>query len=203
MALGDDYITLSELKSYMGLEDVSDNAELSDAIDFACRTVEAHCHRQFNKAGVATARVFRPLGVRSCLVDDFHTTSGLVIETSSSADGVFDTTWTSDQYELRPLNGVRLGRPGWPYWEIEAVDGDTFPQARRATVRVTADWGWASVPEPVRQACLIIASENYQLRKQRLGIAGSDQFGQIVRLRDNGIAARKLTPFCRSRILVA
>lgn len=202
MALGDDYVTLAELKSYMGLE-TSDDAELSDAIDAASRSIEAHCHRQFNNAGAATARVYRPLNTTRCFVDDFHTTVGLVIETSSGADGVYDTTWTSGDYELRPANGVRHGAPGWPFWEIVAVDAETFPLSSRATVRVTANWGWATVPNPVKQACLITAMENYQLRKQRLGIAGSDQFGQIVRLRDNGIAMRKLAPFVRGKALVA
>lgn len=137
-------------------------------------------------------------------MDDFHTTTGLIIETSSNGDGVYDTTWTTADYELRPIGGLRHGVPGWPYWEIQAT-GPTqlFPVFRRSTVRVTANWGWAKVPDPVRQACFILAGENFQLRKQRLGIAGSDQFGQIVRLRDNGIAARKLAPFVRGKALVA
>lgn len=202
MALGDDYITLSELKSYMGLE-VSDDAELSDAIDWACRSINAHCHRQFNSAGAASARVFRPLNPRTCFVDDFHTTSGLVVESASGTDGVYDVTWASIDYELLPLNGVRHGEPGWPFWTIAAVGGELFVPDARATVRVTANWGWAEVPRPVRQACFILAAENYQLRKQRLGIAGSDAFGQIVRLRDNGIAVRKLAPFVRGKVTVA
>lgn len=203
MAIGDDYITSAELKAYMGLEINTYDALLADAISSTSREIEDFCHRQFHTAGAATARVYQPLDPARVFVDDFHTAVGLIVETDDDNDGIFETVWAASDYELRPLNGVRNGQPGWPYWEIAAVGSKRFTGSCRANVRVTADWGWAAIPEPVRQAAFILASDTFQLKDQRLGIAGSDQFGQIVRVRDNQLAASKLKHYVRQKAYVA
>lgn len=203
MALGADYITSAQLKSYMGIEIDAYDELLDNVANSTSREIEDHCHRQFNKAGSVSARVYSPLRPDLAIVDDISTTAGLVIKSDDDGDGVFETTWTADEYELRPLNGVRNGLAGWPYWQIHAVGSRSFPSARRANVQVTADWGWAAIPELVRQACFILASDTFQLKDSRLGVAGSDQFGQIVRVRDNQMAQQKLRHYVRQKVFTA
>lgn len=207
MALGANYITSAQLKSYMGLTTSSHDAEVAFAISSASREIEDFCNRQFNDAGTVSARVFHPQDRLTCVVDDFSTATGLIVKTDVDGDGVYETTWTSADYELNPLNGIQDGKP-WVYSRVNAVGyTNWFPYhqwriSRRASVQVTAQWGWATVPDPVFQACLILASDTFQLKDQRLGVAGSDAFGTIVRVKDSRMAAAKLIKYQRDRILV-
>jgi hypothetical protein len=121
---------------------------------------------------------------------------GLLVAVDSDGDGVFETTWTAADYELRPLNGIVGGQPGWPYNQIRAVGSKCFPRcSRRAVLQVTARWGWAAVPAPVHEACLIVASETVKLRDAPFGVAGYGDYGAI-RVRNNPMAMGMLAPYC-------
>lgn len=203
MALGDPYITLAELKSYMGLETSEKDAIVQDSIDAAQEAIDEYCKRQFNDAGQATARKFSPNDPGLCFVDDFHTEAGFLLRTDDDDDGNYESQWGGEDYELRPLNALEKV-PARPLWQIYAVGNQfRFRDTRHANVQVTARWGWAAVPSNVRQAAFILGSDNFQLKDSRLGLAGSDQFGQIIRVRDNKMAESKLKPFRRKGILVA
>lgn len=207
MALGDSYASLDDMKVYVNV--VNSNAFdtlLTDALLSASEEIERYCNRQFNKATSATARVYVPDGWIGTSIDDFHTTTGLVIKTDASGDGTFETTWASTDYELKPFNGIVDGQTGWPYNEIAAVGSQSFPcpydsTARRARLEVTAQWGWAAVPAPVKQACLMLAAKNFQLKDAPLGVAGMGEFG-FVRVQDDRGAMAKLKPYRRYGPLV-
>jgi hypothetical protein len=204
MAIGDPYATLPQLKSYLKITDADDDAELNDALSAASKGITKFCGRQFNNEIAPTARTYQPTRSGLAMVDDFHTTAGLIVKTDDSESGVFGTTWSATDFELEPLNGVRDGEPGWPYWKIKTVpwSGLYFRCSPRATVEVTAQWGWAAVPDPIHQACLILASETFKLKDAPFGIAGYGDFGP-VRVRDNPMAKAKLIPYRRNAVLVA
>lgn len=205
MALGDPYVELDRLKSYLKLkrDHVDQNDNLTDAINSASGEIEKTCNRQFQRADSASARVFEPVSRTCVFVDDFWTTDGLVVEIDAAGDGSYSTVVPSSDYELYPANGVVDGQIGWPFYEINLLGG-WFPRhhRRKNSVRVTAKWGWESVPEAVRQACVIIAAETFNLKDAPFGTAGMDQFGNIHHVRDNRIAAGKLARYCRKRIPV-
>jgi hypothetical protein len=137
-------------------------------------------------------------------VDDFHTTSGLVVKLDTSGDGSFGTTLSPQQYELSPANGVVDGVEGWPFYRIRLLGGATFPcnyGGRSRTLQVTAQWGWAKVPEPVRAACKIMAAETWKLKDAPFGVIGLDEFG-IVRVRQNKLAVSKLAAYSKTRLLI-
>lgn len=202
MALGDTYANLSELKDRLDLSGDEDNDTLQGALKAASRGIEKLTGRQFNDSGTATARVYRPDSHCRVDVDDFHTTAGLVVETDEGDSGVFGSIWTSGQYELYPLNGIVDGETGWPYSKIRAVSNRWFPCGRRATVRVTARWGWAEVPPAVKESCLVAAVEIFKLKDAPFGVGGYTDFG-IMRVRDNPFVARMLQPYTRHAVLVA
>lgn len=204
MAIGDPYATLGQLKSYLQITDDTDDLELSDALSAASAGITKFCKRQFNVEASATARTYRPTRSGLAMVDDFHTITGLVIKTDDSESGVFGTTWSATDYQLEPLDGIRDGEPGWPFWKIKTVpwSGLYFRPCPRATLQVTAQWGWAAVPDPVHQACLILAAETFKLKDAPFGVAGFGDFGP-VRVRDNPMAKAKLIPYRRNAVLVA
>lgn len=203
MALGDSYATLAELKTRLDIADTTDDDRLTASLASASREIEAWCGRQFNDAGAASARVFPATGCTLAVVDDFSTTTGLIVATDGDDDGTYETTWASSDYELAPLNGVVAGLSGWPYWRIRAVGSWTFPTGhRRAVVQVTARWGWTAVPTPVKEACLMIAAETFKIGDAPFGVAGFGEFG-AVRVRMNTRAQSLLAPYQRDPILVA
>lgn len=148
MALGAAYATVSELEARLGTSDDGTYAALLDA---ASRAVEQFTRRQFNDAESATERLYRAVDPWRLPVDDFSTTTGLVVST----DG---TAWDADDYETRPINGVVNGQTGWAFTDLLAVNR-TFPfRGRRSTISVTAQWGWAAVPEAIKQTTLNVAA---------------------------------------------
>lgn len=203
MSIGAAYATLAELKSYMSIAATTYDVELTQALASASREIERNTRRQFNDAESASARVYYASSNGDVVItDDFHTTTGLLVETDDTDDATFVTDWTAADYQLEPLNGVRGGVPGWPYWKIRAIESLSFPTCTdRAPVRVTARWGWAAVPAPIKTAALILASKNFQLKDTPFGVAGFGEFG-MVRVGDDRMAANKVAPYVRNRVQV-
>lgn len=201
MAVGDSYADAAALKARLRIRDDTDNDLLTEALDVASRGIEHCCNRQFNDAGAASARVFYVDSPTAAKVDDFSTTTGLVVETDGARDGSYSTVWTSAQYGLWPLNGVVDGVPGWPYWRIHGT-GVYFPICdRRALLRVTARWGWAAVPSPVREATLILAEDLFKLRDSPFGAGGYGEYGRI-KAKENPNVWMRIAPYRREVVLV-
>lgn len=165
MALGDAYASVAELEARLGTSDDGTYAALLDA---ASRAVEAFTRRQFNDAGSATARLYRAVDPWRLPTDDFHTTTGLVVATNG-------TNWDAASYETRPPNGVVNGQPGWPFSDLLAVNRTWPNYGRRSTVSVTAQWGWAAVPEAIKQTTLNVAAS-----LPREGAGGGGGGGQVA-----------------------
>lgn len=202
MALGDSYCTLAELKTRLGISDTTDDTVLTAAVSSASRQVELYCRRQFNDAGSTSSRVFVPTSPTLTMVDDFWTTTGLVVSTMTGDDGMFDTIWADTDYQLEPLNGIQAGITGWPYWRIRATQSNYYYRGRfTGSVQVTARWGWASVPAPVKEATLALAEEIYKLKDSPYGIAGFGEFG-MVRVRENPKIVSLLMNYRRDAVRV-
>ena len=113
-------------------------------------------------------------------------------------DGTFETTWSSTDYQLEPLNS--LARDSKPAWRLRAVGNYLFPVDAngRACVEVTAKWGWPAVPAPVTQATMIQAARLVGRRDSRFGIAGAADVGELRLLaRVDADVAVLLAPFRR------
>ena len=208
MALGDPYVTLNDVKTYLSIDltKTSMDSRLTDAINSASREVERYCDRQFNDAGTVSTRVFEPSDWLRAEVDDFSTTAGLIVKTDAGGVGTFDTLWDATQYELSPYNGIVDGEVGWPYSTIRATRGLYFPifpnepYRRRAILQVTAQWGWAAVPSPVRQATLMLAAQTFKLADAPFGVTGFADFG-VIRVRDLPQVQARLSKYMRHPIL--
>lgn len=207
MALGDSYASKTTLKARLNITDTNDDTALQLALDSATMEIEGVCGRQFNDAGVASARVYYPDTLTTVVVDDFSTTSGLIVALDYSNAGTYSSIITSTNYQLEPLNGIVDGTPGWPYHRIRAIQtwyplwftsiGDP-----RTSIQITAQWGWASVPAPIQEACLLTAEETFKLKDAPFGIAGVSGFGP-VRVRENPKIMALLERYIRTPILVA
>lgn len=196
MPLGDNYITLAQLKTRLGVTDANDDALFTAAVDAATEGINDATGRDFQKDTVASARRYRPTGAGLVITHDFHTETGLVVKTDEDDDGTFETTLASTAYELEPIDGIVRGRAGWPWWKIRMVDGTVFPRGRRHSVQVTAQWGWAAVPDSITNAAYVLAEDLAKLRDAPFGVGGFAEFGRI-RARENPHVAMLINPYRR------
>lgn len=203
--IGDPYASVSELKRYASIQGTANDFEVDQAVKAASRSIESATHRQFNTSGTVTARAQVAAYEGVIYVDDIATNGGLILATDEDADGTYETTWAATDYQLEPLGGIVDGIPGWPYTRIRAVsDARLFPRNRfgRATVRVTADWGWPDVPDPIKSAALILAEEIYKMKDAPFGVAGFGEYG-MLRVKENPKVAGMIAPYVRTPIFVA
>jgi hypothetical protein len=68
----------------------------------------------------------------------------------------------------------------------------------KASVSVTATWGWATTPAPAIEAVKILAKDILHQRDNRSGVAGFGEFG-AVRVRQNPYVAMLLDPLRRAQ----
>lgn len=182
MAITNGYATLNQLKSSLRIVDNIDDSALELAIESASRAIDTYTMRYFYSSGTAT-RYFAPDSIDVVNIDDIAGTA-LTIQTSSNADSLYDITWGSTDYQLEPLNGISDGI-AVPYSRIRAIGTQLFPVFYgEATVKITAVWGWTSVPITITQACIIQASRLFKRNDSPLGVAGFGDMG-IMRISRN------------------
>lgn len=169
-------ITLTDLKAHLGITDTDDNTTLQTAVDAANQSVPNYCGRTFDKtpSNTPTARVFASTGQLDLAVDDFWTTTGLIVKTDNDDDGTYETTWTiNTDFVVGPINTTRNGET-WPYRQILGLGTKTFPvwNRRPAAVQITAAWGWTAVPAPVYEATLLVAARVWKRKNSPEGVLG-------------------------------
>ena len=198
MAITNGYATLAEVKSALRITDAVDDAILEMAVESASRLIDGHAGRAFYSIGTAT-RYFVALDDFNVEIDDISS-STVTLQTANNADTVFDTTWGTDDYQLEPLNGVLDGQ-NWPYTNIRAIGDYLFPiSGGEALIKLTAVYGWASVPIAIKQATIIQASRIYKRLNSPLGVAGFGDLGAIRVTRDlDPDVAQLVAPYRRMR----
>lgn len=185
------YIELGELKSMLRINDVVDDDLLAAHIEAASRTIDDICHRTFDLADTATARVFHPDSQLVVRTDDIGSLDGFVLKIDENATATFNLTITDATAE--PLNALAKGTPITKLVAYETY----FPIDIRPTVQVTARWGWPAVPEPVRSACGILSGRLFKRADSLLGVAGFGDLGAITLRAVDPDVQRMLAPYVK------
>lgn len=177
MAITNGYATLAQVKSAMRIADTIDDTLIEMAIESASRAIDGYAMRSFYSSGTAT-RYYAADDSYIVQTDDISGTA-ITLQTSSAGDGVFDTTWAVGDYQLEPVNGYTDGLTV-PYTRIRAVENYLFPvESDQALVKVTAVFGWPSIPIAITQACVIQSSRLFKRLDSPLGVAGFGDMGAV------------------------
>ena len=148
--------TLDKVREHQQKTDPSNTAQdalIEDMIPVASDLIERYCQREFTNQGTtASARLYRyeGRGVLNLAPDDLRSVTQIRIDT----DGDDPTTLTSSQYRLWPTrakDGV--------YTHIHLVLGASNSWPGYREVEVTGTWGWASVPDAVERATILLTME--------------------------------------------
>lgn len=174
------YATLDELKAEKGISDVADDSTLQISLGAASRQIDGACGWRFWKDSVLTARYFTPDNPK-CLylldetpADGIATATGLTVELDNDDSGTYETNLTvNTDFVLVPRN-AQAAVPLRPYTEIELTGVNYwFPRSsyNRATVKITAKWGWPAIPDDIKKACLIQAQQLAKSKDAAFGVA--------------------------------
>lgn len=197
------YVTVAELRAWLGIPDAADDPLLSQACDTASTWIDEYCGETFVVPTAATARLFHADSWNLVRTDTFANTTGLVVATDDNEDGTAETAWTlGTDYLLEDTNGRTVGEAVGPYRAIRAVDSKLFAASRsgRPLVSVTARWGWPVTPAPVKQAAYVLAAEQWKTKDAPFGVAGFGEFG-VLRVRNNPVVAQLLAPYRRAAVV--
>lgn len=177
MAITNGYCTLNELKASLRIpvSDTLDDALLELAVESASRDIDQTCERQF--FSTSATRIYTPRDSYYCETDDI--VSITTLKTSSAADGNFDVTWQTSDYQLQPLNGL-AGGMALPQNIIYAVGDYTFPiDDDEATVQIAGTFGFSSVPTAIKQATVLLAARIFKRNDSPGGVMGFGDLGVI------------------------
>jgi len=177
------YATVDQMKSWRGVTDSADDVRFSLAIEAASRAIDQRCGRQFGLVDAAEARDFSAWRDRDvgwfASIDDLMTTAGWALELDTNGDGAYESVATSD-LQLWPHNAASELEP-WREVRWRAGAGD-LPSSHSGGVRITAQWGWSSVPDAITQATILQTSRLLSRPQAPFGIAGSPDAGSELRL---------------------
>jgi len=205
MTISNGYADLATFKVRVGIS--AGGAHDGDAervIEAASRAVDRWCGRRFWPDGTAAARYYTPRQEETTLlsVDDFYSTTGLVVESDDTDDGVYENTWTLNSrtgsygFVAEPANAEADEQP---YTRLKAVSGAAFPHIIRG-VKVTAKWGWSSIPPEIVEATLILGSRWYKRKDTPFGVMGSQEVGYLTLPRVDPDVRVLISPYRRMDI---
>ena len=196
MAITNGYATLADVKAALRITDSVDDSLIELSIEAASREIDGYCNRVFYST--SGTRVFQ--NVDSFIVNTDDIISVTTLKTSD--DGViYDTTWTTADYQLEPLNGVAGGLVQ-PFTRIRAIGDYLFPvwsvtgtYGNKASVQIAGVFGWSAVPTAVKQATILLAMRQFKRYDSPLGVAGFGDIGAIRVGRTDPDVEALLMPF--------
>ena len=201
------YTSVEELKSRVGITDTADDFECQLAVQAAAAWIDQFTGRFFwNQTGT---RTYRPASIYDVEIDDLVTITAL--NTDQHGDGIYETVWTSGQYQLEVTehiyNQTAKGE-WWPYTKIQALGvpgGNYLPYvwawSHQDRVQVEGTFGWAAVPVLVRQASLQLSADYMKLKDAPFGIVGLAEAGGM-RVLENPTIAGMLRRYVRPKVKV-
>lgn len=180
MAITNGYCTLADVKSALRITDTVDDSLIELSIEAASREIDGYCQRAFYST--TATRVFNATNAFVTETDDLISVTAL----KTSDDGAtYNTTWSTTDFQLEPLNGVSAGLTQ-PYTRVRAIGSKLFPlwsitgtYSNFAGIQIQGVFGWTAVPTAVKQAAILLSMRQFKRYDSPLGVAGFGDIGVI------------------------
>jgi len=182
------------VKAALRVTDTLDDALIENSVNAASRMIDQYCNRYFYSTSAGEVRYFKATDAFNCWIDDCQSITE--VRTAQSNPITYNQIWSSTDFQTIPANTYANGAFA-PITGLIAVYNYFFPTWQESNlVKVTGTWGWPSVPEPVKFACIIQASRLFKRLESPLGVAGVSDMG-IMRVGSNidGDVAQLINPF--------
>jgi hypothetical protein len=176
--MANEYGSIDALKQRLNIEpsDTSRDALLLSALGAASRGIERATGRRFWLDDDPVTRTYNPrrrlvreVDGEMLLTDDIGVTGSMVVETGNA------TSFTAvTDYETWPENALADGKPVTGLLRVFGIWA--VPGMR---IRITTQFGWPAVPDPVEEASLIQAARLFRRKDSPEGVTGSSEWGVV------------------------
>lgn len=195
------YASVAELAQYLGSQDLLVGTDLANqgknnkwaqALTAASKIIDQDCGRTFSSR-VATRQLV-PSGESLLEIPDLVSVTQIKVD--DDADGIFEVTLASGNYELNAWDDDER----WPYEYIIRLDRPwppVYPGTRSRLVEITGTWGWSQVPAEIKQATLIMGARLVQRGNAALGVQGVSDFGPFSIRNNDPDFGHLIAPFRR------
>jgi hypothetical protein len=183
-------LSVADFKAWKRVEVGTDDATISAAIESAEEAINDLVGRQMTVAGAASARVFAAPHDRCQVLEIFDCTTVTLVDDDGS-------TISASNYQLEPLNGLSSTGEAVPYNRIRLLGGANWSwEYNKATISITATWGWAELPTRYYEAVKILTADILDNRDVRNGVIGFTEYAGI-RVRENPVVTSLLRRLVR------
>ena len=158
------------LRNELPTEDYDDLTGVATATESLVTKVSG---RKWVVASGSSTRYYSPRAIGQDLIR-IHDCTAVSAVTN---DGVAVPAWSSSTggYQLEPINGIDWAGESRPYESIRHIGSRWAFDNFRATVAVTATWGWPAIPDQVIRAGYAIAKDMWEFRNAQ-NAAGFEEF---------------------------
>jgi len=185
--MADQYVDKNDVKNRIGLSGAGQDDNIDNAINAASRQIDAICDRYFYQDSAVNIKYYTPTNGFYLFTDDISTTTGLIVQLDTTDNGTYDTTLTlNTDFILKP-NNPKINRITgettyyWPYTELEILatrSSERFDNLIQRNVKITAKFGWSSIPDAIKEATIIQATRLWKRKDTPFNIFGNEQTGQ-------------------------
>jgi hypothetical protein len=168
--VAEELVSYSDFDLYLRSTTVNDAPLKREALDAAHTATWNALGRRITVAGSATARVFRPDSDSRLLWLDDCTSVTSIVENGT-------TLTVNTDYVLEPLNNLSPSGETVPYYAALRRSTNWYADDVRATVTVTAAWGWTAIPPQVVEMCKLVGKAYLEGRNYALGVVALTEGG--------------------------
>lgn len=177
MTITNGYATLAEVKhpTILNITDSDYDTLLEVIVESASRAADNTCGRFFYSS--AETRFYTAEDPNRIFLEDVNSTASVTIYTDDDGDGTYENTWASTDFTFMPENAALNGFPA-TYIQRSINGNYSFPVAVPKGVKITATFGWASVPKPIKMAVLMQSNRLFKRLQTPLGQSSMNALGE-------------------------
>jgi hypothetical protein len=171
------YATLVDIKhpTVLNITDTDYDTLLEVIVEAASRAADTTCNRFFYSS--AETRFYTAENPNRIFVDDMNSTASITIYTDDDGDGTYENTWASTDFMLMPENAALNAFPAT--YIDRAINGNySFPVGVPKGVKITATFGWASVPRAIKVAVIMQSNRIFKRLQTPLGQSSMTALGE-------------------------
>lgn len=178
MTITNGYATLAEARAWMSVPDADTSADtiIEDIVESCSRWIDVYTGRHFYSVSTQ-ARYFQAEDTAILFIDDLVSVDTSGFQTDDDGDRTYENTWATTDFDLMPSNANTKSEP-YTWVEVAPQGSYSFPRYVKS-IKITGTWGWPSVPDTIKRACLIQCSRIYNRKDAPFGVTGSDVFGNL------------------------
>ena len=156
--------------------DVEDDAVIASVISAVSKEIDNYCHRRFWKNLVAETRYLTAAFYDLMFTPDIVSVTG--VATDEDGDRLYSTSLAATDYDLEPYNAAL---DGLPYTRMRLTPNSThsFVTSQKG-IKLTGIFGYPSVPDEVKEACMIQSIRLFKRKDAPFGVTGSAEMGQLM-----------------------